>query len=140
MCGFKGVTVVMEHNEDTNATVSENWSRPATIDVEKKEGNIAIFRPRGYLEYDSSYRFRNMIEKFVTEGFTNIVINLAELDFIDSLGTGVLITGFGKCKENEGNLVLAAPNEKMQYVIKVMHLHNVFAVYDSEEEALAALQ
>ncbi|MDP7420373.1 MAG: STAS domain-containing protein [bacterium] len=130
----------MEHNEENNAAVSENWSRPASINVEEKDGKIAIFRPRGYLEYDSSYRFRNMIEKYVTEGFSSIIINLSELDFIDSLGTGVLITGFGKCEENNGKLVLAAPNEKMLYVIKVMHLDNVFTIYANEEEALAALK
>ncbi len=127
-------------NENSNTTASENWARPSTFDVEEIEEGLIVFRPQGFLEYDSSYRFRNILEKYVAQGFNKIVVNIAELEFIDSLGTGVLITGFGKCAERGGKLVLAAPNEKMEYVIKIMHLHNVFEIYDTEEKAITSIK
>ena len=64
-----------------------------------------------------------------------IIVDLAGLEFIDSSGVAALARGRRQAWQAGGDLVLAAPQQKVQRVLAVTRLADAFSVYATVEEA-----
>jgi anti-sigma B factor antagonist len=69
-----------------------------------------------------------------------VVVDLAELDFIDAAGLGVLVRVLKQARRSGGDLPLAAPQELVRKVLTATGLIDVFAVYPSVEQAVRGAQ
>jgi len=65
-----------------------------------------------------------------------IIVDLAGLDFIDSSGVAALARGRRQARLAGGDLVLAAPRQKVLRVLAVVRLADAFSVYATVEEAV----
>lgn len=65
-----------------------------------------------------------------------LVLNLAEVTYIDSGGLGVLVGLLTSARAAGGDLVLASPNQRAREVLTVTHLHRVFEIHASAEKAV----
>ena len=65
-----------------------------------------------------------------------IIVDLAGLDFIDSSGVAALARGRRQARQAGGDLVLAAPQQKVLRVLAVIRLAEAFSVYATVEEAV----
>ncbi len=66
-----------------------------------------------------------------------IVLNLANVDFVDSSGLGLLVSIFRRVQERGASLVLCCLCAQVQTIFELTRLHRVFDIYETEEEALA---
>ena len=64
-----------------------------------------------------------------------IIADLAGLDFIDSSGVAALARGRRKARRAGGDLVLAAPQQKVTRVLAVIRMAEAFSVYATVEDA-----
>jgi anti-sigma B factor antagonist len=64
-----------------------------------------------------------------------IIVDLAGLEFIDSSGVAALARGRRQARRAGGDLVLAAPQQKVMRVLAIIRLAEAFAVYATVEEA-----
>ena len=64
-----------------------------------------------------------------------IIVDLAGLEFIDSSGVAALARGRRQARLAGGDLVLAAPRQKVLRVLAVVRLADAFSVYATVEEA-----
>jgi anti-sigma B factor antagonist len=67
-----------------------------------------------------------------------IILDLRDVDFIDSSGVGLLVRYLTRIQNAHGSLKLCAPSAKITEVLKVTRLHTVFESYESEADAVAA--
>jgi anti-sigma B factor antagonist len=67
-----------------------------------------------------------------------LVIDLAEVGYMDSSGVGVLVHAFQKMKTNRGELRLVAMQQRVRSIFEITKLDKYFVICDSEEEALKA--
>jgi len=65
-----------------------------------------------------------------------IIVDLAGLEFIDSSGVAALARGRRQARRAGGDLVLAAPRQKVMRVLAITRLTEAFAVYATVEEAV----
>jgi anti-sigma B factor antagonist len=72
----------------------------------------------------------------VAAGEPAIVVDLAGLEFIDSSGVAALARGRRQARRAGGDLVLAAPRQKVMRVLAVTRLAEALAVYATVEEAV----
>ena len=73
----------------------------------------------------------------MTEGRSRLVIDLAEVPFLDSTGLGALTSSLKAARLLGGYLVLSRPREQAKAVLELAALDRVFKVYSTVEEALA---
>lgn len=71
---------------------------------------------------------------------TKFILDLSDARYINSQGIGVLITSYTKVKNKGGMLVLFNPSEQIKKLLSITKLDSVFQVYNSLNEAEAALK
>ena len=84
--------------------------------------------------------FRNLFKTLVEEGKKNIIINLKKVDWINSTGLGILISGYTSVRKAGGDLVLCNVGDRIDSILYVTKLNLLFQVFDNEEDAAEYLR
>jgi anti-sigma B factor antagonist len=79
---------------------------------------------------------RNTIKDLLHNGGKNIILNLAEVNYIDSSGVGELVSSFTAVAKEGGCLKLLNLTSKVREILAITRLLTVFQVYDDEQAAL----
>jgi anti-sigma B factor antagonist len=99
---------------------------------------IPVLRLSGELDLGSVPEVRKAIRAFIEEGQVRFLINLTELDFIDSSGLGVLVGGLARVRERQGEIKLVCANRRILRVFEMTRLTQLFDIYDAEDAAVIA--
>ena len=87
---------------------------------------------------EESNALRERVKALVAEGKKKIVLNMANVTFIDSAGLGTLVAAHHSAKSQGAALKLCHLGAKFQEVLQITKLLTVFDVYNSESEAVAS--
>ena len=79
-----------------------------------------------------------LIEKFEEEQF-NLIIDLKEVNFIDSSALGAFVTAL-KLLGNRGSMILVGINENVLEIFRLTRMDRIFKIYDTAEGAVEAAQ
>jgi anti-sigma B factor antagonist len=85
---------------------------------------------------DETGLLRDTVRKLIAEGKKKIVLNLANVDYVDSSGVGELVSSFTTVRNAGGELKLLNLTKKVQDVLYVTKLYTVFDVKDDEFTAV----
>jgi anti-sigma B factor antagonist len=85
---------------------------------------------------DETERLRETVRNLISEGKKKIILNLADVDFIDSSGVGELVSSFTTVRNAGGDLKLLNLTQKVQDILNVTKLYTVFDVKDDEFTAV----
>jgi anti-sigma B factor antagonist len=88
---------------------------------------------------DSAY-LRKMIRSLLDEGRTRIVLNLGDVDYIDSSGIGELVSGYSAVRSRGGELKLLNLNRRVRDLLQLTKLYTVFDVHTEEAMALRSFR
>jgi anti-sigma B factor antagonist len=97
--------------------------------------NIVILEPHGRLTIETTQSFRQAIARRVGEGWNRIILDLQNVNYIDSAGLGALVAAFTSCRRRDTRLVLVRVFGKNRELLRVTKLLTVFDVYDTTLEA-----
>jgi len=78
---------------------------------------------------------RNTIKDLLHSGVKNIVLNLAEVNYIDSSGVGELVSSFASVAKEGGQLKLLNLTTRVKEILAITRLLTVFQVFDDEQAA-----
>jgi anti-sigma B factor antagonist len=84
--------------------------------------------------------FRNIFKSLIQENKKNIIVNLKKVDWINSTGLGILISGYTTLRKAGGDLVLTNVADRIESILYVTKLNLLFKAYESEEEAAKSFQ
>ena len=87
---------------------------------------------------EESNALREKVKSLIAEGKKKVVLNMANITFIDSAGLGTLVASHHSAKSQGAYLKLAHLGSKFQEVLQITKLLTVFDVYNSEAEAVAS--
>jgi anti-sigma B factor antagonist len=85
---------------------------------------------------DETGKLRDTIHQLIAAGKKKIVLNLAEVDYIDSSGVGELVGSFTTVRNSGGELKLLNLTKKVHDVLYVTKLYTVFDIKDDEFTAI----
>ena len=108
------------------------------ISVKCQEENV-ILRISGSVLGDDRIQLSNKIQELVDGGGKNIVLNLRDVDLMDSVGLGMLVALRTSLMRREVRLLLSNVDRSVKSLLLITKLDNVFDSYDTEDEALANL-
>ena len=94
-----------------------------------------LFRLAGLLDAFSEPTFRKVLDKCVEEDSSNIILDLSQIDFIDSSGIGALVQIAKKIQGLSGSLQLIA-NPRVMQTVKMVRLEKFFTLQPTVEAAL----
>jgi anti-sigma B factor antagonist len=97
------------------------------VDV-STDGSVAVVRVAGELDVLGVPLLREGLKSLAEQGIHRVIVDLAELDFVDSTGLGVLIGGLKRMRESDGDLVLKDLRPRVARVFEIAGLDQVFTV------------
>ena len=89
---------------------------------------------------DGSALLRKTIRGLLADERKKILLNLADVDYIDSSGIGELVSGFTAVKNQGGDLKLLHLTKKVRDLLQITKLYTVFDVYTDEKAALGGFR
>src|SRR3954471_17196200 len=107
------------------------------IDVTERAG-WAVLSVQSEIDWYTAPRFRERLIELVSQGQHKIVVDLEQVDFLDSTGLGVLVGGLKRVRSHDGELVLVCTKSRILKVFEITGLTKVFAIHDSVDAAVAS--
>jgi anti-sigma B factor antagonist len=96
--------------------------------------------PRGDLDAASAERLREAVTDTLVAGDLDVMVDLAEVEFIDSTGLGALVGGRRRALALNGSFALVCADDHLLQVFRVTGLDKVLAIAGSVEEATAGVR
>jgi len=85
---------------------------------------------------EGSALLRKTVRGLLGEQRKRIVLNLADVDYIDSSGIGELVSGFTSVKNQGGDLKLLQLTKRVRDLLQITKLYTVFEVFSDEGTAI----
>jgi anti-sigma B factor antagonist len=100
-------------------------------------GDVAIVDISGRIVLGSeSASLRSLVCELLDKGHKKILLNLAEVNYIDSSGLGHLVSAFTAVRKHGGELKLLKLTNRVHDLMQITRLYAVFDISDDEAEAL----
>lgn len=91
---------------------------------------------KGRLDAQNAPKLKEMWQYYATRGVNNVVLDLHQTDFIDSIGISTLVAGMKQFRARGGDLRLVGLQPSARSIFELMMLDKVFEIFDTQEEAL----
>lgn len=105
------------------------------ISIRNKDA-VSVLDVKGRLTSFEVGALRDVIARLLKEGRKNLVLNLAELEYLDSSGIGELARSYVTVVKKDGQMKVVGLSAKVDEILKITQLYQVFPEFPSEEEAL----
>ncbi|RME26998.1 MAG: anti-sigma factor antagonist [Candidatus Zixiibacteriota bacterium] len=102
------------------------------------ENGVVVIRLSGkIMGGEPTTLFHGRIHEYITQNKKNFVLDLSKVEWMSSVGLGMLISAMTTVKNAGGRLVLANI-DKIENILTITRLITVFEHYESVDEALAS--
>lgn len=100
-------------------------------------GDVTVVDISGRIVLGSeSASLRSLVSELLSKGHNKILLNLAEVNYIDSSGLGHLVGAFTTVRKHEGELKLLKLTNKVHDLMQITKLYTVFDIRDDETDAV----
>jgi len=97
--------------------------------------NYQLFRLTGLLDAFSEATFRKVLSKCIDDGPKHVILDLSQIDFVDSSGLGALVQLVKKAQTLEGTLQIVS-NPRVAQTVKLVRLEKFLSLQPSVDEAV----
>ena len=102
----------------------------------RKNGDVYIIDVNGEMDLYNSYKLKELVMKMIEKNVKVFIINLEQVDYIDSSGIGALIYICSTIKKMNLKLAISNIHGSVKKVIELTKLVVYFPIANSVEEAL----
>ena len=104
-------------------------------------GRVTVIDARGSLTLGGGgTALRDALHVLVNKGHKKFVLNLAQVDFIDSFGIGELVRSYATVRKHGGELKLAHVTKKVYDLLEITRLHTFFEIHPDEQTAVGGFR
>lgn len=114
---------------------------PKSVIVEKSNhGHSTLLKVEGTIKLgESAQFFAQTLKRALETEPGHVLVDLSEINYIDSTGIGELVGYLGRFRDTGRKLVLVNPSERIRKLLKIAKLDDLFPIYDTLDAALAEL-
>jgi anti-sigma B factor antagonist len=85
---------------------------------------------------EGNEKLREIVTDLLTNGRNKILLNLGQVEYVDSSGVGELVRSFTTIRKHGGQMKLASVPRNVQELLEATHLHRVFDIQKDEASAI----
>ena len=83
---------------------------------------------------------RDLIHSLIEQGRRFFVLNIENVDYVDSSGLGQMVSIWTSVRNKGGNVVVLKPNKRIMNLLTITRLHIVFDIFDDEARATGSVR
>lgn len=103
-------------------------------------GGNTVLRVKGAVKIGETGReFEQSLERAATEGTGALILDLTDLEYMDSTVIGVLVGALHRLKGEGRELALVHPRDRIASLLRTAKLDSLFEIYDTVAEALGTI-
>ena len=103
----------------------------------RQVGDVTVVDAAGRITLgDGASTFRDTIRDLATGGKKKLLLNLAEVSYIDSSGIGEMVSGFTTVTNQGGQVKLLNLTKRVKDLLQITKLYTVFEVFEDEAAAV----
>ena len=107
----------------------------------KQKDQVLLIKPLGKsIEATNSRDFKTKVTDLINQGHHIIILNLSQIEFMDSSGLGSLISILKLLASHQGKIALCEIQEPVKRVFSLTRLNQVFPLHPNEEDAFKMSQ
>ena len=100
-----------------------------------KEQDQTIVKPQTDVVASMASDFKSELKGLLDEGVQQLVVDLDQVEMVDSVGLGVFIATYNSLHQNGGALILRNASSDIRMLLKTMRLDKHFTVETNPQEA-----
>ena len=105
--------------------------------VERQVGDVTVLDLHGKIVIgEGDDALRDAVTKLVDGGVTKLLLNLADVPYVDSAGLGEIVRCYTTVSRKGGRLKLINLTKKIQDLLSITKLLTVFETFDTEDEGV----
>ena len=109
------------------------------IHVERPAPGLAVFTLTGEADLHRAPELRERIAEVIDEGTHDLVVDLTDVTFIDSMTLGVLLGAMKRVKPRGGRLSVVVTDDNIRRIFEITLLDRVFVLFPDRGRALAGV-
>lgn len=99
---------------------------------------IAVIKLAGRFDASVTDNFKATVEQLLKTDRYQFVVDLRQVNYIDSSGLGSMVAAVRKVREQDGDIILAEPSDKLRSLFALTRMARLFEIYDDQDVALNA--
>ena len=104
----------------------------------QREGEATVVVVKGEIDVYTAPKLREQLIDLVTAGAYNLIVDMQNVEFLDSTGLGVLVGALKRVRTHDGSLRLVCTQDRILKIFRITGLTKVFPIHASVAEAVAA--
>ena len=110
-----------------------------SINTTEKSGVIIVALSGKIMGGPEAGQINEQINNSIDQGKKKIIIDLAEVEWMNSSGLGILIGAITTLKNNDGKLSLVNVSDRVENLLRITKLQSVFTIHPDVETALSSM-
>ena len=107
----------------------------------RQVGDVTVVDAAGRITLgDGASTFRDTVRDLASGGQKKLLLNLAEVSYIDSSGIGEMVSGFTTVTNQGGQVKLLNLTKRVKDLLQITKLYTVFEVFDDEASAVRSFK
>ena len=107
------------------------------LSVTEQDG-VMVLAAQGEIDVSTAPALRQELVELAAAGSGSVVVDLQGVDFLDSTGLGVLVSGLKRFRTGGSDLLLVVTSPRIGKVFEITGLTQVFSMHESLDDAVAA--
>ena len=105
--------------------------------TQRVEGDITVFLPDGRIDTLAADEMDQTLQATMAGGNHKIVVDMSKVDYISSAGLRTLAAVLVKCRDEGGDMKLAALNQRVTRVFNIIGFDLLMSIHDTPDAAIA---
>jgi len=106
-----------------------------------QQDEVMILQPEGkIMGGPEATELRNRLYELIAQNKKKVVVDLSNVEWMNSTGLGILISGMTSLRNNKGELKLTSVNEKVANLFEITKLAGVFDTYNTADDAVKSFK
>lgn len=105
----------------------------------QQKSDVAILSLRGEVDVSQATVLRDKLLEIINQGNGRLLVDMSQVEYIDSSGLSVLVAAHRKCQGKGGMMGLVNPQKPVQQVFQLTRMDKLFNVYPTVEAGETAV-
>ena len=108
------------------------------LSVDYATSGASVIVVSGEIDVHTAPELKERLSTLVEHGTYRLILDMEDVEFLDSTGLGALISGLKRVRAHDGSIDIVCTHSRILRIFDITRLDHVFDIYDTVDDAQAA--